>query len=135
MIKHLYKITEVSTNEEVAAIEKKIADGLFKKYYDYNAYKDQIFEARILKVDEKVDIFLLDEFMLSKTIAVTSNLGYKMVVQDVTSDFFNGKMPIPEEIKETVQEYITQHFDVNDVLDKMLDGYELSEVDKLILSK
>ncbi len=133
MIKRIYKITAINTKEETEAIEQKIRDGEFNKFYDWVFYKDQISQSQILKFDENVDFFLFDEFLLSKVITVTSKMGYRIVVQDVTIDMFNGNEPIPEAIKDVVEEFLMTSFDQNDVLDKMLNGYELNETDKLIL--
>lgn len=133
MIQRIYKITAINSKEETDAIEQRIADGEFNNFYDWNFYREQIAKSQLLKVDSAVDIFQLDEFLLSKVITITSKMGYRIVVQDVTVDMFNGKEPIPEAIKEVVEKFLMTSFDPDDVLDKMLNGYELNELDKLIL--
>ena len=44
-------------------------------------------------------------------------------------------MLIPKTIKEQIEDYLLNTYDSDDVLDKMLEGIELTNIDKLILQK
>ncbi len=137
-MKRIYKITEINSKEEIDKIENFIAVGILNndsKYAEFKIYSDKIIEALLLRIDEKTEIFLLDEFMLSRIISISTEIGYKLTIEDITNDLFTGKMLIPKTIKEQIEDYLLNTYDSDDVLDKMLEGIELTNIDKLILQK
>ena len=137
-MKRIYKITEINGKEEIDKIENFIAVGILNndsKYAEFKIYSDKIIEALLLRIDEKTEIFLLDEFMLSRIISIATEIGQKLNIEDITNDLFTGKMLIPKTIKEQIEDYLLNTYDSDDVLDKMLEGIELTNIDKLILQK
>ena len=77
-MKRIYKITEINGKEEIDKIENFIAVGILNndsKYAEFKIYSDKIIEALLLRIDEKTEIFLLDEFMLSRIISIATEIG------------------------------------------------------------
>ena len=139
-MKRIYKITTSIVTEKEAdrIVNDLIVSSWFQdpRLIEFQTYSEELIKGLLLVIDESIDLVLFDEFLLSKYISIITKMGIKaIVVEDITNDLFTGKMPIPDVIKEQIEEYLLNTHNADDVLDKMLEGIELTNIDKLILAK
>ena len=135
MAKRFYKITEVNTDAQRVLLEKKLESGHFTRLPEFENYLSDILSSIVFKMDSKTDIFLINQILLDKMISMSKVTGYNMIIEDITDDLFYNKVNIPNSVKDEINDYLFNLFSVDDVLDKINEGIELTEVDKLILQK
>ena len=91
-----------------------------------------------IDINDYESLFIGNDINIKKYIQYCNIIGFKLKVYDANCIFFDNKInleTLSDDIKRLTEEYIINNFDVNDVLDKINLGTELTYIDKTILKQ
>jgi hypothetical protein len=133
---HPYFIQALNSPEEVKLISENLPDANDPRFKEFKGNFDFLDEVRGIDIDDFQTMVFADEESLRKFLRYSELIGYKYKVGRADKKLFKNQLDLSkagQSLKEIIYEFITKHFNINDVLDKMNEGCQLTELDYKIL--
>lgn len=133
---HPYLIKALNTPEEIKEITENLIPASDPRFSEFNNNFDFLEDIQGIDIDDTKTMIFTDNESLRKFLTYSSILGYKYKVIRADEKLFRNQLDMSnagQHLKDMIHEFITKHFSINDVLDKMNEGLQLTEYDFQIL--
>lgn len=135
---HPYFIQALNSPEEVKQITENLPNSNDPRFSEFKGNFDFLDEVQGVDIDDYQTMIFTDQESLRKFLRYSELLGYKYKIGRADKKLFKNQLDLSnggQSLKEIVREFIIKHFNINDVLDKMNEGFKLTEYDYHILNK
>lgn len=131
-----YIVQTLNSSKELEMLQALVIDRTSPLYAEFLGDFEFFDDMQGHDIDDFSSFIFTDDRSMRKYARLLELVGYHVRILDASQMLFEDNIDLSsagDEMRDTVKEYIITHFTTDDVLDKMLKGSELTEIDHRIL--